>query len=72
MPTQQPNMIITQNNQQMFYSNDGIPFLLPTPLEPKPSQSTSTKPSNQPLISLDELDIDRMVANVKSKVDFAT
>jgi hypothetical protein len=69
-------MIVSQNNQPMFFSQSGIPFLLPTPLNSTPKPSTSTQStasaSNQPIISLQDLDIDRMVSAVKSKVDFAT
>lgn len=71
VPNQQSNVIITQNNQRMFYSQDGIPFLLPTTLEPKPTNSIQNQPTNQPIISLDDLDIDRMIENVKKRVDFA-
>jgi hypothetical protein len=68
----QKNMIITQNNQQMFLDSTGIPFLLPTPMEPKSSQPQKVSNKPQTIISLNDLDIDSMILNVKKKVDFAT
>ncbi|KAI6191231.1 Non-specific protein-tyrosine kinase [Aphelenchoides bicaudatus] len=73
---QAPTMIVSQNNQPMYYSQSGIPFLLPTPLNSTPRPSTSTQltssSASQPIISLQDLDIDRMVSDVKKKADFAS
>ncbi|KAI1730351.1 protein tyrosine kinase domain-containing protein [Ditylenchus destructor] len=64
------------DNPRVRYGSNGIPIIFPEPVSTIPTTSFSNQPqknehAKKPIISLEDLDTDELIAKVQSLVDFA-